>query len=36
VILFTEDDYFDADHLNKIGAKKLSLKVDSILNHLAI
>lgn len=34
--LFTEDDYFDADHLNEIGAKKLSLKLDSILNHLAI
>lgn len=34
--LFTESDYFDADHLNEIGAKKLSLKMDSILNQLAV
>jgi hypothetical protein len=29
---FDEKDYFDADHLNEIGAKKLSLKIDSIIN----
>lgn len=30
---FTESDYFDADHLNEIGAKKLSFMIDSILNN---
>jgi hypothetical protein len=28
---FTKDDFFDGDHLNEIGAKKLTLKVDSLL-----
>ncbi|WP_432711898.1 hypothetical protein [Pedobacter sp.] len=28
---FDENDFFDADHVNEIGAKKLSLKVDSLL-----
>lgn len=32
--LFNENDYYDVDHLNEIGAKKLSLKVDSIVSHL--
>jgi len=31
---FTASDYFDADHLNEIGARKLSLMVDSIRTHL--
>jgi hypothetical protein len=30
---FTESDFYDADHLNEIGAKKLSLKLDSIINN---
>jgi hypothetical protein len=30
---YKENDYFDADHLNEIGAKKLSLKIDSIINQ---
>jgi hypothetical protein len=29
---FTKADFYDADHLNEIGARKLSLKVDSLLN----
>lgn len=29
---FIADDYYDADHLNEIGAKKLTLKIDSIIN----
>ncbi len=29
---FVAQDFFDADHLNEIGAKKLTLKIDSILN----
>ena len=33
---FKADDYYDADHLNEIGAKKLSLKLDSIINHLPV
>jgi hypothetical protein len=28
---FIEEDYFDADHLNEIGAKKLTKKINSIL-----
>ena len=28
---FTSMDYFDADHLNKIGSKKLTLKINSFL-----
>lgn len=28
---FVAADYFDADHLNEIGAKKLTLKIDSLL-----
>ena len=30
---FISDDYYDADHLNEIGAKKLTLKIDSIINN---
>ena len=30
---FNEEDYFDADHLNEIGAKKLTLKIDSIIKN---
>lgn len=30
--LFIESDFFDADHLNELGAKKLTLKIDSIIN----
>jgi hypothetical protein len=33
---YKAEDYYDADHLNEIGAKKLSLKLDSIINHLPI
>lgn len=33
---YKAEDYYDADHLNEIGARKLSLKLDSILNHLPI
>jgi hypothetical protein len=29
---FTESDYYDADHLNEAGAKKLSLVIDSLIN----
>lgn len=29
---FKETDFYDADHLNEIGAKKLSVKVDSLIN----
>ena len=28
---FNEIDFYDADHLNKIGAKKLTQKIDSLL-----
>ncbi|OCB78806.1 hypothetical protein LPBF_00005 [Flavobacterium crassostreae] len=31
---FIADDYYDADHLNEIGAKKLTLKIDSIINNI--
>jgi hypothetical protein len=31
---FVEGDYYDADHLNEIGAKKLTLKIDSIINTI--
>ncbi|WP_152560994.1 hypothetical protein [Flavobacterium sp. ASV13] len=30
---FEDTDFYDADHLNKIGAKKLSLKIDNLLNE---
>lgn len=30
---FKSKDFYDADHLNEIGAKKLSLKLDSIISH---
>lgn len=30
---FIDKDFYDADHLNEIGAKKLSLKIDSIINY---
>lgn len=34
---FIEEDFYDADHLNEIGAKKLTLKIDSIItNNLQI
>ena len=31
---FTESDFYDADHLNEIGAKKLSIKIDSMVMKL--
>jgi hypothetical protein len=31
---FTATDYYDAAHLNDIGAKKLSMKIDSLLNEI--
>lgn len=31
---FVSTDYYDADHLNNIGAKKLTLKIDSIINTI--
>jgi len=31
---FVAGDYYDADHVNEIGAKKLSLKMDSVLSSL--
>ncbi len=31
---FVADDYYDADHLNEIGAKKLTLKIDSLINNI--
>ena len=31
---FTENDFFDADHLNETGARKLTLKIDSLVNAL--
>lgn len=31
---FIAEDYYDADHLNEIGAKKLTHKIDSIINNL--
>lgn len=31
---FIAEDYYDADHLNEIGAKKLTLKIDSIINNI--
>jgi len=31
---FVAGDYYDADHMNEIGAKKLSLKMDSVLTSL--
>ena len=30
---FIDKDFYDADHLNEIGAKKLSLKIDHIINY---
>ncbi|MDR6760954.1 hypothetical protein J2Y38_001152 [Flavobacterium sp. 2755] len=30
---FIDKDFYDADHLNEIGAKKLSLKIDRIINY---
>lgn len=30
---FTEKDFFDADHLSAIGAKKLSLKLDDVIEN---
>jgi len=30
---FVAVDYYDADHLNEIGARKLTLKIDSIINN---
>ena len=30
---FIANDYYDADHLNEIGAKKLTFKIDSIINN---
>ncbi|MCW3117135.1 MAG: hypothetical protein JWM28_1217 [Chitinophagaceae bacterium] len=31
---FVENDYYDADHLNEFGAKKLTIKMDSLVNSL--
>lgn len=31
---FIAEDYYDADHLNEIGAKKLTSKMDSIINDI--
>ena len=31
---FIAEDYYDADHLNEIGAKKLTLKMDGIINDI--
>ncbi len=31
---FTANDFYDPDHLNKIGAKKLSLKIKTVLDSL--
>ena len=31
---FTEDDYYDADHLNGKGAKKFTLMMDSLINEI--
>ena len=31
---FIANDFFDADHLNEIGAKKLSIKIDSIIRKI--
>ncbi len=30
---FTNEDFYDADHLNEIGAKKLSLLLDKLVTH---
>jgi hypothetical protein len=32
--LFVEDDFFDADHLNEIGAKKFTIKLEQIINSI--
>ena len=32
---FVAGDYYDADHLNEIGAKKLSLKMDRTIDSLS-
>lgn len=31
---FLDKDYYDADHMNEIGAKKLTQKIDSIINDI--
>ena len=31
---FKEVDFFDADHLNEIGAKKLTSKIDTLLKKI--
>ncbi|MEG1665057.1 MAG: hypothetical protein RR286_07110 [Mucinivorans sp.] len=28
---YIDDDFFDADHLTELGAKKLSCKIDSLM-----
>jgi hypothetical protein len=33
-LTFTEEHFFDADHLNKAGAKKMTLKIDSIIHEI--
>ena len=33
--LFNFEDYYDADHLNENGAKKLTLKIDDYINSIA-
>jgi hypothetical protein len=31
---YTKSDFYDADHLNEIGARKLSIKIDSVLKQI--
>ena len=31
---FTEVDFYDADHLNEIGARKLTIRIDSIISRI--
>lgn len=33
---FLKNDFYNADHLNKDGAKKLSLKLNSLINKIVI
>jgi hypothetical protein len=31
---FKDTDFYDGDHMNELGAKKLTLKIDSVVTHL--
>lgn len=31
---FTEEDFYDGDHLNQFGARKFSMKLDTLIQHL--